>query len=170
MKRQVRLTEGQLNRIIKESVNNILSELDWRTYQSAYEKSNGSRRQNFRQAANNSFNRQNGYGLKNVPYGHEDDLNMSADGDFYGGGNLYTYNGDRFNTGSGNLEKRYTNQNVATTNYKHKRGDVVEPDEDERPNATGFNPQRKMKQMQGDKQVRDYFNGKSNYVKGKGWK
>ena len=39
MKKQViRLTEGDLHRIIKESVNNILSELDWRTYASAADK------------------------------------------------------------------------------------------------------------------------------------
>ena len=39
MKKQViRLTEGDLHRIIKESVNNVLSELDWRTYASAADK------------------------------------------------------------------------------------------------------------------------------------
>ena len=38
-KQLVRLTEGDLHRIIKESVNNILSELDWKTYQSGCSKS-----------------------------------------------------------------------------------------------------------------------------------
>lgn len=39
MKKQlVRLTENDLHRIIKESVNNILTELDWRTLASAEEK------------------------------------------------------------------------------------------------------------------------------------
>lgn len=38
-KRTVRLTESDLHNIIKESVNNILSELDWKTYQSASDKS-----------------------------------------------------------------------------------------------------------------------------------
>lgn len=36
-------------------------------------------------------------------------------------------------------------------------------------NATGVNPMRKAKQMKGDKEVRDYFNGKTQYVKGKGY-
>ena len=31
MKKIVRLTEGDLHRIIKESVNNIITELDWKT-------------------------------------------------------------------------------------------------------------------------------------------
>lgn len=40
MKRTIKLTENDLHNIIKESVNHILSELDWRTYQSAAEKAN----------------------------------------------------------------------------------------------------------------------------------
>ena len=39
MKRRVRLTEGDLHRIVKESVNRILTELDWKTYASAAKKS-----------------------------------------------------------------------------------------------------------------------------------
>lgn len=38
-KQLIRLTESDLHRIIKESVNNILSELDWKTYQNAAETS-----------------------------------------------------------------------------------------------------------------------------------
>lgn len=34
-KKLIRLTEGDLHRIIKESVNNILSEMDWKTYMNA---------------------------------------------------------------------------------------------------------------------------------------
>ena len=52
MKKQViRLTESDLKNIIKESVNNILSELDWKTYQSASDKSLS--------RAGSEFNRQN---------------------------------------------------------------------------------------------------------------
>ena len=36
--RRVRLTEGQLHHVIRESVNNILNELDWKTYNNAFEK------------------------------------------------------------------------------------------------------------------------------------
>jgi hypothetical protein len=37
-KQLIRLTEGDLYKIIKESINNILTELDWRTYDSAGQK------------------------------------------------------------------------------------------------------------------------------------
>ena len=33
--RRVRLTEGQLHNVIRESVNNILNEIDWKTYDNA---------------------------------------------------------------------------------------------------------------------------------------
>jgi hypothetical protein len=33
--RRVRLTEGQLHNVIRESVNKILNEIDWRTYDNA---------------------------------------------------------------------------------------------------------------------------------------
>ena len=38
--RRVRLTEGQLHNVIRESVNQILNELDWKTYASAARKKN----------------------------------------------------------------------------------------------------------------------------------
>lgn len=38
MKKKIKLTESDLHNIIKESVNHILSELDWRTYQNASDK------------------------------------------------------------------------------------------------------------------------------------
>ena len=38
MKQVIRLTESDLHRVIKESVNNILSELDWKTYKTAANK------------------------------------------------------------------------------------------------------------------------------------
>ena len=184
MKRKIKLTESDLHNIIKESVNHILSELDWRTYQSAYEKSlnrdgSGGRTSGFRQAATNSFNRQNGYGLKNVPYGNGSDQNMKADGKFYGGTNLYTPDGDSFWTGSGKTngqdepEAVYNQQQIRTNDSwrgNGKRGNSVPQEETEYNQTNSFNPSLKYKQMKGDKEVRDYFNGKSKYVKGKGWK
>ena len=48
--RRVRLTEGQLHNVIKESVSQILNELDWKTYDSAMTK----RKQNMRDSGNES--------------------------------------------------------------------------------------------------------------------
>lgn len=184
MKRTIKLTENDLHRVIKESVNTILSELDWRTYQSAYEKAlkrgDWKKANEFRQAATNSFNRQNGYGLKNVPYGNGSDENARPDGQFYAGGNTYEPYGDTFGTvsakatyGQDKPEAVYNTQNIRTNDGWRgdgKRGDAYpQEQESEYPQKNSFNPSLKYKQMKGDKQVRDYFNGKSKYVKGKGW-
>ena len=52
-KRTVRLTESDLHNIIKESINNIISELDWRTYQSASDKASDKAN-----ATNNKYEKQ----------------------------------------------------------------------------------------------------------------
>ena len=36
--KKIRLTESDLHRVIKESVNKVLTELDWRTYANAAKK------------------------------------------------------------------------------------------------------------------------------------
>ena len=76
-KRKVRLTESQLHRVIKESVKQMLSGLDWKTYQNAAKKSHlkaldnddmsddeyhneMGRRSRFRHAAEDAFNRDYG--------------------------------------------------------------------------------------------------------------
>ena len=38
MKKTIKLTESDLKQVIKESVNNILAELDWKTYANASKK------------------------------------------------------------------------------------------------------------------------------------
>lgn len=166
-----------IQKIVKKHVNEALNELDWRTYQSAYEKDNNQSRKNkFRQAANNAFNRQNGYGLQNVPYGYTDDDNIAAKGDYYGGQNTYRpMYGDTFDTVSSNnqdIQRTYNQQHINTTNWNgspEKRGKnrINTEDGETINNATTFNPRLKMAQMKGDKQVRDYFQGKSKYKNGK---
>ena len=83
MKRTIRLTESDLHRIVKESVNKLITELDWKTYQNAakkahlkalddygygqpnYDKDKSSeyfRKSNeFSKAAEDAFNREYGY-------------------------------------------------------------------------------------------------------------
>lgn len=88
MKKQVlRLTEEDLQNIIKESVSNILSELDWKTYHSAMEKSderasdpqlsaqerkfNRMRSEKFNKASNDKF--YNKYGITKLDAHNNDD-------------------------------------------------------------------------------------------------
>jgi hypothetical protein len=173
-KQLIKLTESDLHKIVKESVQKILTEMDWRSYQAAYEAEiakNGytKRAEKFRQAATNAFNRQNGYGLKNVPYGYQKDNNVTADGDYYAGGNLYRYDGDAFETNSGRAQlgnnepdKVYHQQSINKSNGQQLPNDMEI-------NGNSMNLMLRAKQAKGDKQVRDYFNGKTQYQQGKGW-
>jgi hypothetical protein len=89
MKKQViRLTESDLNKLIQESVNTILSELDWRTYDSARNKAlddidgkdifTQERRKNqaseFQRARNKAYSKQ--YNLKRFDDGQYDKSNF----------------------------------------------------------------------------------------------
>jgi hypothetical protein len=204
------LIESRVSRGRKYS--GVLNELDWRTYQSAYEKQmknlnapriepgklkqtpgfekeydaymkRHDRAMSFRKAANNAFNRQNGYGLKNVPYGDDTDDDMKMDKDeYYGGGNQYTgdltdpfvtqscSSKDEDNRKTISRQETYSRDGQRQITYDKskdvKRGDYsndVGPDE----KTSSWNPALKYKQMKGDKEVRDYFQGKSKYKNGK---
>ena len=65
MKQIIRLTEGDLHKIVKESVNKVLTELDWRTYQSAAEKSMKQSRNGDLQPQERAFNKQRSYAFDN---------------------------------------------------------------------------------------------------------
>ena len=125
MKQKIRLTESDLHRIVKESVNRVLNEISYQKAQAAYQASQDMNRpespamqrrmsnnplartqqmDSLKQGASNSFNRDYGYNLKNVPYGSGDDDNMGvADPSkpYYGGGNLYGIRGDYFASTAG---------------------------------------------------------------------
>lgn len=172
---------------IKDIVEKVINELDWRTYASAYdkEKSNPARSSRFKDAATNAFNRQNGYGMSNIPYGDGDpsQTQFNPKGSVYGGSMLYTPKGTRFNTASGkttqdgqNFDTVYNTQSVNqhNTRYNGQRGavsdvDMGDIDMGDVKNGSTLNPKLKMRQMKGDKQVRNFYNGKSKYTLGKGW-
>lgn len=165
---------------IKDIVEKVINELDWRTYASAYDKSNGDRANRFKDAATNAFNRQNGYGMTNIPYGDGDpsQTQSKSNGAVYGGSMMYTPKGTRFNTTSGKTTQDgqefntvYNTQSVNQhdTRDNGQRGAVGNVDMEDVKNGSTLNPKLKMHQMRGDKQVRDFYNGKSKYVPGKGW-
>ena len=74
MKNRIRLTESELHRIIKESVRNVLNELDRSTMQSAYDKMRQQGRYAQARSMNNTFNDMyNGYD-QNGNYVNQTDL------------------------------------------------------------------------------------------------
>jgi len=124
-KKLIRLTESDLHKIVKESVNKVLNEISYNMAQRAYNASQDLNRpmsaamqrkmqnnpyakaqqmSNLKQGASNSFNRDYGYNLKNVPYGSGGDDNMDvADKSkpYYGGRNMYGSNGNYFHEFAG---------------------------------------------------------------------
>lgn len=207
--RRIRLTESQLHRVIKESVSRLLTELDWRTYQSAYEKernmtpdqiaaydqkhgqwAHAQRMSKFKQASENAFNNQNGYNVQKR-YGDDGSYSDVVDKNkpFYGGyDGIVSDNGGNpvsaFSTRSATIKNPnnrnsglywHNKQNVVSEpDYNHKRGENFNNDdsdigEREQDNAykQSYNPMLKAAQMRGDSQVRNYFNGNSQYRNGK---
>ena len=62
MKQVIRITEGELKRIINESVNTILNEVNWKTLINAADKDKDPERaRRFRNYAVDTFNKEFGY-------------------------------------------------------------------------------------------------------------
>jgi hypothetical protein len=173
MKRRVRLTEGDLHRIVKESVNRMLTELDWKTYQNAAkkahlralddysgqagrgkydaEKYNGylKRASNFRKAAEDAFNREHGYDDGRFHLGLDSNMHGSSNGHY-----------------------RYTDDSSINT---HDRNDILDwggerPYDLDYSFDRGWVPQEVNNRYDAAKQeLADYKRGKYSYQKGKGW-
>ena len=136
-KNVIRLTESDLHRIIKESVDNILTELDWRTYANAAKKArerNDSRERDFANAASDSshkmeYNDNSHKSHSSVAIGFDKDLKVAPGG---------------------------INRNEWGEYWLGK---------------PGFSSNPKIKGYYNDleKQANDYNDGKSKYIKGKGW-
>ena len=158
-KKLVRLTESDLHRIIKESVNNILTELDWKTYQSAAEKTYDNddydRAEKFADAATNSFNKDFGY--------EEFDDNLN----YYGEKAKQDVNGRIYTNGNGQVVMgSYTPKFSSMHSVKSVNKDY-----------TDFNPKSKMKPSlntinkynSANNEMDNFYNGNYEYQKGKGW-
>lgn len=176
-KQVIRLTESDLHRVINESVKQVLSELDWKTYNSAYEKqasrgydrNHPSRDNNFKKAAQKAFNDQfayedeNGYYIGKVD-GTPINTNPYLPKDFhthaqvrhkdgYGYDTLdYGYNEPRYENGYDGTPSGYYNLNHRNIDdYYDKMGEVGK------------------KARIGNKEMENYRNGNYEYQKGKGW-
>ena len=157
MNRQlINLTESDVHKIVRESVNKVLTELDWRTYANAAKKRDAQIQQLGNDATDKGDNRLT-HLRNNLDYAAADALTSK-------------YAQRRNNGYPTNNADVYTNnghQTVTTNNFDGKgrwsRGEFNYG------NKGGINKQGYNMASQMDNEVADYMNGKSKYVKGKGW-
>lgn len=168
MKKTIRLNESDLHRIVKESVNRILTELDWKTYANAARKRAEQGASDYDihqldQAANKAlFDKYKIDSDTHFPYAPQIDTKK--------GESVYVKNDD------GSYSKKYPNASQ-TGRYPQLgyQGDfndtyynpIGDNDVDEPYERTSYDNFPMHKERHND--MHNYFNGKSKYVKGKGW-
>lgn len=181
MKKILRLTEGDLHNFIEESIKNVLSELDWKTYASAARKNDEFRANNphtahqwnrsydFRNAARDAFDKK--YGLEgqyDKSYGGEKGaINLDSMDDFSVSGSRDHDFGDenphRLNHNVYHLSKKYGQDGgygrTRMWDYSH----------DTTPEEFYGDKEMGRKFRDAEKDAEDFNSGKSHYVKGKGW-
>ena len=167
MKKIVRLTESDLNRIIKESVNNIITELDWKTKMNNLK---GRQRQGdeaYRQG-NEKMARKYWDKASDAKYDTRDEFERKYNGKPFRGMSDDKFRMDDIYPRSGDF---YTSMNNGKyfNNYTSKNGNAPDGSNDDYylDNFEDKNDVDTFRRM--NKDVNDYVNGKSQYVKGKGW-
>ena len=171
-KKLIRLTEQDLHRIVKESVNKVLTELDWKTYQNAANKAYASgdkRASKFHNQAVTQFNKDYGYdGYDDETFGeHYDDGKVYRDdydtSEYIPNTNrgvdynlAYKSNPQTGKNISGNLSMPYSKFGSAQHN---KRGwaDI------------SANPNMQNAFNKAGRELSKYRNGQYNYQNGQGW-
>lgn len=181
MRKLVRLTEGDLHRIIENSVKQALNELDWKTYANAGNKAmkGGSisaqreldptatppslldravsakhRANRFFNKATNQFNQD--YGHKNGHSWDDDYSSVDMGGDFN--------SGEEFSPHARGYQK---NDFGSTEKYEHgwkDYGGEMTPEEFFK------DPQQADRYRKADAELKNYKRGNYEYQKGKGWK
>ena len=164
MKKIVRLTEGDLHRIIKESVNNIITELDWKTKMNYLK---GRQRQGdeaYRQG-NEKMARKYWDKASDAKYDTRDEFDRKYNGKPFRGMSDDKFNMCDIYPGNGDICTRYRGKgnydHYATNGVPDDSYDYLSGSERDKNDIDTF---RRM-----NKDVNDYVNGKSQYIKGKGW-
>jgi len=152
MKQTIKLTESQLHQLIRESVKGMLTELrklDWKTYANAAKKA----REQGRDSAYDLNKKANDELNKKYGGGHHWSIEPSEEGVYQRFGKWA--NGNELWTGWRPMEGHEDFGTFADFGTKQKYvpnvGIICEPEDDE-------------------KEVRDFINGKYEYVDGEGWK
>ncbi len=156
-KKLIRLTESDLHRIVKESVNKVLTELDWRTYANAAKKRESQIQQLGRDATDKGGNRLTRL-RNNLDHAASDVLTSKyaqRNNNGYPTNNADVWTNNGYQTVTTNNFNGSGKWSSGKFNYKNK-GHV---------DKNGYDMDSKM-----DDEVEDYMSGKSKYVKGKGWK
>ena len=192
-KKLIRLTESDLHRIVRESVNNVLTELDWKTYANAADKSykriatqsndpavqakNRRRANEFAKQSDISFNRDFGGYDRYV-----DDDGKTVD---YHYGRVGSPNNRYDNTSDGSIvysrgrdsgidthpgSRSFTNSVYDFDDYEDGVEDAYWSDGAEYHSKPRLKDGKYPLRDRGNKETSDYVNGKYHYEKGKGWK
>lgn len=175
-KQLIRLTEGDLHNIIKESVNNILTELDWKTYANAAKK----RYQQYKENPKDTTSWDSAYKLNRT-------ANERFDDDYVGdmkydtlGDKIRGKKSPKFYSHFDSRSENMPQQAIKGTNrsgdeiFNTKRGSYF----GSKPVGGGYvNPNNFFKDKEvGEKfksasdELWDYHDGNYEYQKGEGWK
>ena len=148
------ITKSDLNNLINESVNKVLTELDWRTYASAAKKRDAQMQQlggNARDKGGKRLNRVKGDLDDAASEALTSKYQRRYDGEPKNNANIWTRNGYQVIT---------TNNFDGKGNYSNGRFNYLKK---------GCNERYGNLNSPMDDEVEDYINGKSKYVKGQGW-
>ena len=161
-KKLIRLTESDLHKIVKESVNRVLTELDWRTYANAAKKSKERASDDWEKAKTRKDPKD---------YSH-----------FYDYDKHSTMARDFDSAASQALDKKYDGRHSVSTEEPHIQWIRRHPNSDIDMSFGGYRPLKGYeenwspyahpttdKYHLGDKEMSDFVKGNSKYIKGKGW-
>ena len=155
-KQVIKITESDIHKIVKESVNKVLTELDWRTYANAAKKRDAQIQQLGRDATDKGGNRLT-HLRNNLDYAASDALTSK----------YAQRHNNGYPTNNADVYTKNGYQTVTTNNFDgNGRWSRGEFNYDNKGNIDkqGYNMDSQM-----DNEVEDYMKGKSKYIKGKGW-
>ena len=173
-KKLIRLTESDLHRIVKESVNKVLTELDWKTYANAAGKARGrgdkERAYNFGNAAIDNFNKNYKY------YKYSDDSDPDfPDAPSYSSEHLDYAMDDLTGDGSisSHADQGWSYGEDWGDDFTGKYGfspDGITSHETRDPDGRELDPWLNTAKNVGNKEIEDYVTNKYDYQKGLGWR
>ncbi|MBR6517657.1 MAG: hypothetical protein IKT40_12570 [Bacilli bacterium] len=156
MEKIIKLTENELHSLIKESVNYLLNELDWKTYMNASRVDKDPKRsKEFYNMSRDNFNKEFGYNDGDGNYTKLDNED----------GSLRSFDGR--NSGYHYFKQDLEGGDIEKPVYKVRKSgnDVMKTSE--RPYSVDKRHARKMAKAHGEHSA--YKNGDYEYIKGKGW-